>query len=229
MRPIRYDRLMLRSRRAMALVVVALVVLASALTSLGCVAGRGKPRPEPSHVDASDDLAAIGARAESDDVDALADAYVARGRSALRVAAGLLLTGADPLHERGARWVLMSLKRGADFEFLNDLPPAPPHDERRACGMIEVMFLVRQTVDTNLVEEEDRSFPIRRGARFMFVAPFARLLSRVADQRWPTCVKTCPTCETSRLNPRDVACETLHEMDPLARGRACGGRSSVAP
>lgn len=190
-----------------------------ALVAVGAtmIVACSRAAPRPAHGDAQSELAsrlrAVGDAAaleptEEVKAEGLARTYVALGPAALRVAADSILYGADRARDRGARFVLMSLERPDDFSFARDLPLEPRADAPKlACNVIDLVFLLRQSAATLPSSEP--------GGRLGFVPAYAKLLVHVVDRPWPVCVRSCPTCETTRHRPQMIALESLDEMRPF--------------
>lgn len=183
--------------------------LAALVATMMAACGHASPRPEVANGDLGVPLREIGDAADGDRADSLARVYVERGPTALRAAAERILFGADEARDRGARLVLTSLERPEEFAFLRELSLEPrPDAAGLACNVIDLMYLVRQSVAARPTSE-------RADERLAFEPAYAEMLVHVVDRSWPVCVRSCPTCETTRHRPQTIALEILDEMRPF--------------
>ena len=149
----------------------------------------------------------------AEDGEALTAGYIDRGAPALLAAASTILDqGRDEVRDRGARLVLMSLRRAEEFSFLDSLSFASPHVMKLSCDVDELLLLLAQSAQ--YLEEKTRQGGAA-GAneeRLPFVPALARLLLRVIDQSWPTCVRSAPHAETGHDHPQATALMLMNRM-----------------
>lgn len=153
-------------------------------------------------------------RAEDDTADVLTRAYVDRGARALLAAANAILDqGRDSARDRGARSVLMSLRGPDDFSFLEGLTlPSSSRPMKLSCDVDDLLFFLAQSAQFLDVSPEPSPGANDDEDRLPFIPAFARLLLRVLDQSWPTCVQTAPHAETSYGHPQATALMLMNRM-----------------
>lgn len=152
-------------------------------------------------------------RAEDDTADALTRAYLDRGAGALLAAANAILDqGRDSARDRGARSVLMSLRGPDDFSFLEALSFPASRPMKLSCDVDDLLFFLAQSAQFLDVSPEPSPGANDDEDRLPFIPAFARLLLRVLDQSWPTCVQTAPHAETSYGHPQATALMLMNRM-----------------